>query len=405
MFKTIKRALRAAFGQDEILTASWLEGKDNATDPVNVVDAMNIPALSAAVNFICGIVSTVPIRLYVRTGNKIDEVAGDERVKLLNDETGDLLGSVEARSAIVKDYLLKGGGYAYLNKHGNKIESLHYVKNSAISAIVSPDPIFKTADFYINGQRYFDFNVMRLLRGSEDGAIGTGILQENAILLRTMFSSLKYENVTSGNGARKGFLKSQSRLEEDALTKLKEAWQKLISNDSNDAMVLNQGISFEAAASTAVESQMNENKKTNSDFVFNIFGLSPELYSKDEVFLQSLKTGIMPILTAFTKVINRFMLLESEKDSYFFTFDITELLKASVHQRYQSYEIAVKNGWLTLDEVRKMENLEALELNFIKMGLDSVLYYYKDKKIYTPNMNAIADITKGGELVESGNQK
>ena len=91
------------------------------------------------------------------------------------------------------------------------------------------------------------------------------------------------------------------------------------------------------------------------------------------------------------------MLLESEKDSYFFSFDLTELMKAATLQRYQAYEIAIKNGWLTLDEVRATENLEALNLDFIKLGLDSVIYYYKDKKIYIPNTKEFVDVKGGGK--------
>lgn len=385
---------------DGVITADWLTGKTELTTPIGVREAMNIPAVSAAIGFICGIVGTVPIKLYKKSDSDVTEVKGDRRVKLLNDETGDLLDSVQMKEAIVRDYLLKGGGYAYLNKQRNDILSIHYVKNTVVSAITNPDPIFKRADFLINGAVYYDFDIMRLLRKTDDGARGVGVLVENAIVLRTMYNSLKYENITSGSGARKGFLKSASRLETDALLQLKQAWKKLTSNDSNEAMVLNQGITFEAAASTAVESQMNENKKTNSDLIFNIFGLSPEIYSKDDVFLQGLKTGVMPIITAFTKTINRFMLLESEKDSYFFSFDLTDLMKAATLQRYQAYEIAIKNGWLTIDEVRATENLEALNLDFIKLGLDSVIYYYKDKKIYIPNTKELVEV-KGGEKLEN----
>ena len=59
--------------------------------------------------------------------------------------------------------------------------------------------------------------------------------------------------------------------------------------------------------------------------------------------------------------------------------------------------IAIKNGWLTLDEVRTTENLEALNLDFIKLGLDSVIYYYKDKKIYIPNTKEFVDVEGGGK--------
>lgn len=390
MFRREKRS--------EAITASdWLTGASSTTT-VGVTEAMNIPAVSAAIAFISGIISTVPIKLYQRDGADVKEVAGDRRVKLLNDETGDLLDSVQMKEAMIRDYLLKGGGYAYLNKKKNEIVSVHYVKSTAVSAIVNSDPVFKRADFSINGQSYLDFNIMRLLRKTDDGARGVGILTENALILGTMYNALKYENITSGSGARKGFLKSAARLEEDALRQLKIAWKKLTSNDSNEAMVLNQGISFEPAASTAVESQFNENKKTNSNLIFNIFGLSSDVYGNDDVFLQGLKTGVMPIITAFTKTINRFMLLESEKDSYFFSFDLTDLMKAATLQRYQAYEIAIKNGWLTIDEVRSSENLESLELDFIKLGLDSVIYYYNDKKIYIPNTKEFVDVKGGGKV-------
>ena len=52
---------------------------------------------------------------------------------------------------------------------------------------------------------------------------------------------------------------------------------------------------------------------------------------------------------------------------------------------------------MTLDEVRATENLEALNLDFIKLGLDSVIYYYKDKKIYIPNTKEFVDVKGGGK--------
>lgn len=112
--------LRRLFGRetranDGVVSADWLTGKTSMTS-ISALEAMNIPAVSAAVGFICGIVSTVPIRLYKRIGDDIAEVKGDQRAKLLNDETGDLLDSVQMKEAIVRDYLLRGGGYAYLNK-------------------------------------------------------------------------------------------------------------------------------------------------------------------------------------------------------------------------------------------------------------------------------------------------
>jgi hypothetical protein len=47
---------------------------------------------------------------------------------------------------------------------------------------------------------------------------------------------------------------------------------------------------------------------------------------------------------------------------------------------------------MQIDEIRARENLPAFGLDFIKLGLQDVLYYPKDHKIYTPNMNQMADL-------------
>ena len=155
-------------------------------------------------------------------------------------------------------------------------------------------------------------------------------------------------------------------------------------------MVLNEGLDFEAANSTATENQLNENKKVNTDLVNSMLGLSSNLFASpsSEVFLTSVKTGILPILAALENSFNKFLLLEREKDELFFLFDASSILKMTTLERYQGYEIALKNGWLQVDEVRKMENMPPLGLDFVKLGLADVLYNPETKEVYTLNTNA-----------------
>lgn len=58
---------------------------------VTVKNVLNIPAVSSSVGFIAGTIASLPIRLYrTECGNSV-EVTGDYRLRLLNEETGDLL--------------------------------------------------------------------------------------------------------------------------------------------------------------------------------------------------------------------------------------------------------------------------------------------------------------------------
>lgn len=354
-------------------------------------EALNIPAVASAVDFIAGTISTLPVKMYRKEYGQIREMEDDYRCRLLNRETGDVLDAVQFKKALVTDYILEGAGYAYIERSGNHIDGIYYVDNSAVSPCRNMDPIHKQVEFLINGRRYEDFEIMRATRMSVDGADGIGILDQNPVLFYAMYNALKYENSSTNSGMRKGFLKSKYKLGQEQLDKLKEAWRKLTANNnSNDVMVLNEGLDFEAANSTATENQLNENKKVNTNLVNSMLGLSSNLFASpsNEVFLTSVKTGILPILAALENSFNKFLLLEREKDELFFLFDASSILKMTTLERYQGYEIALKNGWLQVDEVRKMENMPPLGLDFVKLGLADVLYNPETKEVYTLNTNA-----------------
>ena len=82
--------------------------------------ALTLPAVSGAVNFITDTVAMIPIKLYKESDGHIEEVKNDKRVALLNNETGDTLDAFQFKKAMVEDYLLGKGGYAYIEKNRNE---------------------------------------------------------------------------------------------------------------------------------------------------------------------------------------------------------------------------------------------------------------------------------------------
>ena len=108
-------------------------------------EAMGIPALAGCMEFVCGIAASVPVKLYEAGPEEEKEVTGDPRLRILNEDTGDLLTGPEWKKAFFLDYLLRGRGWAYLNMKLNRLESLHYVDDQSISVTTNEDPIFKKA--------------------------------------------------------------------------------------------------------------------------------------------------------------------------------------------------------------------------------------------------------------------
>ena len=120
------------------------------------------------------------------------------------------------------------------------------------------------------------------------------------------------------------------------------------------------------------------------------------------VYNNFIKIAILPILKAIETALNKELILPSEKGSFYFTFDTKELLKGDIEKRFKAYEIATRNGIMQVDEVRYIEDLEPLGLEFIKLGLQDVLYNPKTEEIYTPNTNKRTNINNPKESLEGG---
>lgn len=371
------------------------------TSSISTQQALNLPALVACVELIATTVASLPINLYSESG-ETSEIKQDPRADLLNCDTHDLLNGFEFKRALVEDYLLNGGGYAFINRARNDVKSLHFIDYASVAVNKNVDPIYKKAEIYINGEIFRDFQFIKLLRKTKDGVTGKGIIKENNTMLSVAYNQMIYEEVlvkTGGN--KKGFLKSQGRLSKEAMTELKNGWKDLYANNNENVLVLNNGLDFQEASQTSVEMQLNEHKRTNSDEICKLFLVTPRILTgeaNEEEYNNWIKICILPILKAFETALNKDLLLPSEKENSFFAFDTTELTKGDIEKRYKAYELGVKNGFMQIDEVRYRENLAPLKLNWIKMGLQDVIYFPETEEIYTPNTNKLAKMGDSPEI-------
>ena len=376
---------------DDVLLRAIISGS-----AITREDALTLPAVSGAVDFICGTIASMPIKLYKSKDGHVEEVHGDARVRMLNADTGDTLDAYQMKKALVEDYLLGRGGYCYIERERNEVVALKYIPENYISILRDPNPLQKYFTIFCYDAEFYPHDFIKLLRNTKDGASGVGLTQEVSKALETAYNTLLYQlGLVKSGGNKKGFLKSQRKLGQDEIDLLKEAWRNLYANDESNVVVLNNGLEFQEASNTSVEMQLDENKKTLKAEIDNIFHIYDDYY-------KTFKTAIYPIIKAFETALNRDLLLEKEKGKYFFEFDVKEILRASIKERYEAYEIAKRTGWKTINEIRREENLNEVEgLDVVDLGLGSVLYNIETGEYYTPNTGDV----KGGsaEVSEDSN--
>ena len=357
--------------------------------------ALTLPAVSGAVDLIGNMIAAMPVKLYKHKQGRVEEQENDTRVKLLNGDTGDTLDAFQLKKAMVEDYLMGKGGYCYIQRRRNEVIALRYVEDMYITVLKNFKPIFKDYVILVEGQEYKPYEFIKLLRNTKDGATGVGLTDELSKTLETAYNTLLYQlSLVKSGGNKKGFLKAQRRLGQEEIDTLKRAWRNMYANNSENVVVLNNGLEFQESSNSSVEMQLDQNKNTLANEINKIF----HIY---EDFDLTFKEAIYPIVKAFETALNRDLLLEKEKKNYFFEFDVKEIIRANLKERYEAYKLAKETGFMTLNEIRRAENLDDIDgLDVINVGLGAVLYSATTHTYFTPNTDSTTDLNQTDQNIQ-----
>lgn len=372
-----------------------------AGNPITKQKALEIPAVQFCIELFSGLISALPVKLYEESeSGEVTEIKDDVRVRLLNGDTGDTINGTMFRRLWVRDYFLGGGAYAYIDRdiYGMP-RALYYVDENKISAIPNCRAIFKDYSFSVDGKIYPKSDFVKILRNSRGYGKGTGIVSESGTMLATAYNTMLYENsVVKKGGNKRGVFTSQNQLNESAMKTVKLGWKKMNTPDSDvedTVIVLNAGMDFKDISQSAMDMQLNQNKKTNSGEICGIFGVPSGMMSGNasaeakENFITDVLT---PLLNVFETAFDSDMLMETEKGRRYFAFDTRELTRGDILQRYQAYAIGKEKGFIQIDDIRKQEDMPPLNIPFINLGLGDVLYNPETGEIYTPNTDRVINI-------------
>lgn len=390
-----------------------LNGHVNTDIEINKYSVLEIPAVYSSVELITNLISSLPIELYEYKNNEVVQITKDNRLKLLNLEAEKMLDSYSMKKAFLRDMLLTGAGYIYINKEDNIVKSLHFVDESKVSfPLQSVDPIFKDTKISVSGSgNYETYEFLTLTKDGLDITKAKGIVDTNKNVLRTMALSMNQEKKLSATGGtNRGILKAKNKLSDQAISTLKKAWENLYATDNNNAIVLNEGIDFESVSQNSKDLQLNENKKVNSRQVAEMFGIPETILdgtANEETFNNFIKTTINPLIAQLEIALNRSLLLEREKGTLFFKLDTNSLERSDMKKRYESYQIALKNGFMTIDEVRELENYDKLPTigQFIKLNLADVLLNPITGRVFNTNSSKTTNLNNSEEntpLIQEG---
>ena len=187
---------------DDVLLKALLNGETITREKV-----LTLPVVNGAVDFISNCIASMPVKLYKTKDGKVEEIR-DDRVRMLNGDTGDTLDAYQMKKAMVGDFLLGKGGYCFIKRDRNDVKGLFYVEDFYITIMKVYEPIYKHYQIFVGGydakgnsKEYGTFEpwqFIKLLRNTKDGASGVGLTVEVSKALETAYHYFSESSLHEG---------------------------------------------------------------------------------------------------------------------------------------------------------------------------------------------------------------
>ena len=121
---------------------------------------------------------------------------------------------------------------------------------------------------------------------------------------------------------------------------------------------------------SAADAQLLETRQYGIEEIGRWFGVPAALINSasgasgasiEQIVESFYRSTIQPLCTAIEQAIMQRVFTTEERLKYSAEFKMSALLRASVSSRYGSYSQALQNGFMTRNEVRRLENLPPVE--------------------------------------------
>ena len=340
--------------------------------------ALKISALNNGLSLISETLASLPIYKYHRLedGSKV-RVSDDRLHYLLNVACNQSTSSFNMKDTFIKQAILEGNGYLYIQRKGNNISSLHLVEDVQPKKYMTDDGLSCTYEFKLGDREMTcnNYEMINLARYSKNGIEGKGILEHGSDVLGIANSLNQYQGATLENGAFiKGMMKVPSEMNADDKRNLTSKMKEFFSGKSNGTvMVLNKDIDFIPISLSPSDIEALKSSEFSVDEIARLLKVPPDMLKgtsnrSEQSDLYFLKYCLLAYIRQVEEVFNHYLLLESEKNGeYFFEFNIDNLLRTDKATEIKYYRDGVEGGIFTINEARNKLNKKSIK------GADTLL--------------------------------
>ena len=334
--------------------------------------ALTFTAVWSAVRLLSESISILPVNVYQRQPNGDKTLASKNAVyNLVHNEPNYYMSSVAFFEIIMMNLCLNGNSYVKIVRNGGGTpEALLPLNAKDIIVKVNNGEIFYHDQ--TKNDVYDDSDILHFKGVSQDGIIGLSPITQNANAIGWGMALEEYGSKYFTNSAKlSGVLETDRALSEEAIERLRNSFSNTYNQLQNaqSTAILEEGLSFKPITISPEQSQFLASRIFSITEIARMFNIptfmlqehSKSSFNNIESLSQSYVTyTLMPYIRRMESEMNRKLFKKNEKGKLFVEWNVNGLLRGNIKDRTDAYKTGINNGYLTINEIRRKENLNSV---------------------------------------------
>lgn len=335
---------------------------------------MQLSAVWGCINLLSETISSLPLFVYEHKENGEKTPARDSRLwQVLHCPNG-VMTAHDFWVAMCLNRFLTGNAYALItrDKSGKLIAltPLSAKPEQMTVAVVDGELVYQ----YKKDGKYTYFTRDQILhwKGLGNGIVGLSTFDYMRATTNEQKNAQKNASSMYGNGNQlTGIVTVDRTLKGQQLIELRERFRELGAfNGDSWINFLPADMKYQQVSMSAADAQLLETRQYGIEEIGRWFGVPAALINSasgasgasiEQIVESFYRSTIQPLCTAIEQAIMQRVFTTEERLKYSAEFKMSALLRASVSSRYGSYSQALQNGFMTRNEVRRLENLPPVE--------------------------------------------
>lgn len=374
----VKSALLNWLGVPISLTTGtfWEEwfGTSSSGKVVTADKAIQLSAVWVCVRLLSESISTLPLKIYVRQPDGSRKAATDHPAySILCRRPNSEMTPSRFMLMVVASICLRGNAFIEKKFIANRLVSLVPLlpQNMVVKRLVTGALEYKYTE---NGnERVIPVkNIMHIRGFGLDGVCGMMPMKTGRDVIGSAMAVEESAAKIFEQGLQSsGFLSAENALSDEQRERLRSYMAAFTgSKNAGKIMVLEGGLKYQGVTMNPEDAQMLESRSFSIEEICRWFRVPPFMVghttkqsswasSLEGMNLQFLTHTLRPLLVNIEQEIGR-CLLDSD-DEVFAEFSVEGLLRADSAGRAAYYTSALQNGWMSRNDVRRLENMPPIE--------------------------------------------